>query len=226
MKYSTFFFGICICIVFFQSCMIEKRVHRKGYHLNWVGQGSEKPKTLAYNVETSSRTEVTNIQTDSAVVCEIEQASAHPSQFQAQKTITLEKKDNVSTSALKTKTRKRTARFQIPFEQLSTPREKLANSEIEGDTEQTVVQRLNELAIFAVMLAIIGLFVGGGLGILTGAFAILFGAISLKQIRNHPEKYSGEGMAIAAIYIGLFGSILFSLLAGILLGKLISSYLI
>ena len=55
------------------------------------------------------------------------------------------------------------------------------------------------LAIAGFISAILGIFVAG---IPLGILAIIFGAVSLAKINGDPMRYSGKGLAIAAIIIG------------------------
>ncbi len=55
-------------------------------------------------------------------------------------------------------------------------------------------------AIVGFVCSILGFLVAG---LLMGICAIVFGTIALNKIREQPEKYSGKGLAIAAVVIGI-----------------------
>ena len=60
-------------------------------------------------------------------------------------------------------------------------------------------------AITGLICSLVGLFV---FGFILGLLGIIFGVIAQGEIRKHPEKYKGNGMANAAAIIGILGIIL------------------
>ena len=63
--------------------------------------------------------------------------------------------------------------------------------------------------------------------IVTGIIAIVLGANSIKKIRKEPDKYEGEGFAIAGIILGSIGLafwVIFAIVWGII-GIVASAYL-
>lgn len=59
------------------------------------------------------------------------------------------------------------------------------------------------------MLSIIGLALGFfcGVGFLASPVAAVLGWVALRAIRREPTRWSGEGMAIAGIVMGLVGTL-------------------
>ena len=45
-------------------------------------------------------------------------------------------------------------------------------------------------------------------GIIFSILAIIFGAMQLKNIKNNPKEYNGQGMAIAGLVLGIIGLVL------------------
>jgi len=61
----------------------------------------------------------------------------------------------------------------------------------------------------AIASLVLGLFFWMGLiGMVCSILAIIFGAIQLKNIKKSPKQYSGRGMAIAGIVLGIVGILL------------------
>lgn len=60
------------------------------------------------------------------------------------------------------------------------------------------------LAVVSLVLGIVSLTLGWccSFGLLTAPIALALGIVSLVQIKNHPTKYSGKGMAIGGIVTG------------------------
>ncbi len=71
--------------------------------------------------------------------------------------------------------------------------------------EAATQTRTDGLAIASLICGIVGLFF---LGILLGPLAIIFGAISLNKMAKNPGMYSGKGMAIAGLVIGVVATLL------------------
>jgi hypothetical protein len=47
--------------------------------------------------------------------------------------------------------------------------------------------------------------------LIPGVLAIIFGAIALSQLKNHPDRYTGRGMAVAGFVLGLVSLAIFVL---------------
>jgi hypothetical protein len=60
------------------------------------------------------------------------------------------------------------------------------------------------------IVAIVGLVLGGCFGPLPGIAALIMGLVALSQIKKEPDKYAGRSFAIAAVILGSV-SILFYL---------------
>ena len=226
MKKTTFFIVLCTCLLFFQSCTIDQRVHRKGYHIEWNGHRCEKPKTLAYKAETSPEIKASAHQTEKVLVPEMDETSELQTENPIPASITHAKNDGASIGQSKEKQLQRNLGFRNPFEQTATLGNQPTLKPGDVDPEKPIVQRIHELALLGSMFGIIGIFVGGGMGILVLMLAILCGLIALRQINNHPEKFRGSGFAIAAILLGIVGTMLILILVSLSLVELIGSILI
>jgi hypothetical protein len=66
------------------------------------------------------------------------------------------------------------------------------------------VAKQQSLAVASLVLGITSMTIGWCcyFGVLTGPVAITLGIISLVQMKNNPDKFSGKGMAIAGIVTG------------------------
>ncbi len=63
--------------------------------------------------------------------------------------------------------------------------------------------RQNGLGIASMVLGIVAVIPCFSVLLIPGVLAIVFGAISLSQSKKNPEKYTGRGMAIAGLVLGL-----------------------
>lgn len=60
--------------------------------------------------------------------------------------------------------------------------------------------KVHGLAVAGLILGVVGLFVAG---IPLGLLATIFGAVALSKIKLYPERFSGRGLAIASIILGI-----------------------
>lgn len=75
---------------------------------------------------------------------------------------------------------------------------------IDSTTGKVVDMRKTEsLGIVGFIFSILGIIPIFGLPF--GILAVLFGALSLKKINRHPERYKGRGVANASLIIGILG---------------------
>lgn len=65
-----------------------------------------------------------------------------------------------------------------------------------------VIRSTSGHAIASLVMGIVGFFV---LGIILGTLAIIFGGIGLYRIHDEPNYYTGRGLAIAGIILGIIG---------------------
>ena len=81
------------------------------------------------------------------------------------------------------------------------------------------VARQQSLAVASLVLGITSMTIGWCcyFGVLTGPVAITMGIISLVQMKNNPDRFSGKGMAIAGIVAGSLYFVLLALI-GLLYG--------
>lgn len=80
----------------------------------------------------------------------------------------------------------------------------------DNNTNNEKIQTSNKLvthwgAITGLICSLVGLFI---FGFILGLLGIIFGAVAQGEIRKHPEKYKGKGMANGAVIIGFIGIIL------------------
>jgi hypothetical protein len=80
---------------------------------------------------------------------------------------------------------------------------------LKEDQDYRVVERKTSgLAIASLICSIVGLF---GFGLIMGVLAVVFGFMAISRINDEPRFYSGKGLAIAGIIIGVisfFGALL------------------
>jgi uncharacterized membrane protein YidH (DUF202 family) len=63
------------------------------------------------------------------------------------------------------------------------------------------MRKTESLGIVGFIFSILGIIPIFGLPF--GILAVLFGALSLKKINRHPERYKGRGVANASLIIGI-----------------------
>jgi hypothetical protein len=67
-----------------------------------------------------------------------------------------------------------------------------------------VAPRKNGLGIASMVLGIVGVVVPCFWILqIPGVLAVVFGAVALSQLKKQPEKYTGRGMAVAGLVLGL-----------------------
>ncbi|MGA1849184.1 MAG: DUF4190 domain-containing protein [Thermoplasmatota archaeon] len=76
---------------------------------------------------------------------------------------------------------------------------------LKEDQEYRVIERKTSgFAIASLICSIVGLF---GMGLIMGVLGIVFGFIALGRIDDEPRFYSGKGLAVAGIIIGIISII-------------------
>jgi succinate-acetate transporter protein len=66
--------------------------------------------------------------------------------------------------------------------------------------------------VFAITALVCGLLFWVPLfNILLGALAIIFGLLAIRRVRENPDRYGGQGMAVVGLILGII-SVLFTLL--------------
>jgi hypothetical protein len=67
-----------------------------------------------------------------------------------------------------------------------------------------VAPRKNGLGIASMVLGIVAVVIPCfWIFQIPGVIAVVFGAVALSQLKKHPEKYTGRGMAVAGLVLGL-----------------------
>ena len=61
-------------------------------------------------------------------------------------------------------------------------------------------------AVASMILGIVGLFF---FGIILGILALILGGVAMNKINSDPEKFSGKGMAITGIVLGIVDVVAF-----------------
>lgn len=170
------------------SCSVEKRLHRPGYHVEWKhkDQPSQHPPSAQ------------ELQQQEAYA--LPEAHAEPAQAPLSASASADvlpgyqpapKADLNAVS----KEEPQVLEQKIP---------EASNRRALGDPDETPASDetkiVNGFGIASFVLAVVSLFV---LGFVFGPTAIVFGAIGMSQVRRNPEKYRGNGLAVAGFVIGI-----------------------
>ena len=74
-----------------------------------------------------------------------------------------------------------------------------SDNSINTNDQREDSRKVNGLAIASLCCSVLWLFGIGSIG------GVIFGAIALRKIRRNPEKYKGEGLAVAGFTLGVVG---------------------
>ncbi len=201
---KSFAFGyLCLFLMVISSCksssefassdLIQKRKYTKGYHLNFKSNGKDdrlakaqidKDGALAQAKVTEASPEVLEASVD-RIIPQSQLKSNHASKQKVE----IPAHSNFH----------KMGKFRMRINDRNQPP---AFSTDDPEYYQHVygARKTPGLAIAGFISAIIGIFFAG---IPLGILAIIFGAISLAKINGDPMRYSGKGLAIAAIIIGV-----------------------
>lgn len=217
-----YFFYFCVLICLFYSCKVEKRIYRKGYHVVWNHKKSNDQKTASASEASVKKTEAPEIVVVSAssgneqeLINEIKTQIAFKKDTcgdviyfkNGQKVnvkvlevdhdvIKYKRCDNLD-GPLFTVRKSSLAMLQyyngikedLDFE--STPRSE------QDHAKPTPIKKQNGMGLAAFILSI-AIFLSGGL---TLPFAMIFGLISMGQIKREPDRYTDKWMPRVALII-------------------------
>jgi hypothetical protein len=195
---------VLILILFLSSCTIEKRVHRKGYHVEWIHSHNKTSGNEQKIMAKQEVTEMTATEKQNSPIVNKEEQHNLKEEFQID-TVTHKKniayiketlKEFSPAQAVKS-LRHTTSRFQ------SSPNKKDTASEKQPLTNKT--KEVEKMGLWSLIFAIVGFFVPYLLGLLLFILAVILSISSLAKISGNPDSYSGTGFSIAALILGIIG---------------------
>jgi hypothetical protein len=209
------------------SCRIEKRVHLPGYHVNWnKNQKTSSEEDLALHpskkkaseekmVLDATQKEELNQPNTALPFPETKRAISNkevdrPDEKSAQKVdfhnaLTDKGVGERQTSTFKSKFKKRTQGIWAPTRAVA-PDKSSAHY-------QTDSPRANGFAVGGFVFSILALFV---FAFILGGLSIIFCSIGLAQINNDRDKWSGTGLAIAGLVIGIVAIISWAIILALM----------
>lgn len=190
------FSGLVLMLVF-SSCTMEKRVYSSGYHIDW-NKSKQNPSAqkLAnnYNENKTKQNEILTVEEPKNSINTFENTESMPDEVITasvdHKQIILpskEKNNLLSSNKLNTSASKPT--FKSEFKE--------GMKLILANEDET---KVHYFAITGFITSLLGIFL---FGFILGVIAIIFSAIGLTKIKNEPTKWTGKGMAIAGLIIGI-----------------------
>lgn len=182
MRLFKVLFGIVVSLALFNSCTIEKRVHRSGYHVQW--KGKEKGK------HTKTKHEVAEEK-----VVAVRQQEVFKEQIERQEVV--KKGRRIS------RKEKRAAKESLEMISTSSRGKKRLNKIFQQTTEQEqpVAEPKEERKVNflgALSLALLLVSFGGLMPV-----SLILSIISLAQFSRYPDRYEGRWMSVVALGLSL-----------------------
>jgi hypothetical protein len=195
-------------IMVLQSCSVDKRVYRKGYHIEW---NSKVPAAAEENTQVASAATNENAPAGDILPIEnilvpveaVDEASTLTATLD-EETVLILKHSIVEVTAPQ-QPEADTEKAEAPVQKEVVLKKKPLVSTIKKQLlapDQTGDIRPHWMAILSLIAGILALVAYYG-AIPLGILAIVFGAIALRRINNDPATYRGRGMAIAGIVCGI-----------------------
>ncbi len=196
---------VLISITLLHSCTIQKRVHRKGYHIEWLKSHddfSESQNTVIIPKETKEP--------------EIIQTSSGPTTITSKSPITISNScgpdtvsvENKIVSKAKPQEPNQPADDGITINFLNVSERKDNPSDYLPLNEPRKTMEIEKTGIWAFALSELGYFLPGPLAVLTFLIAILLAIISLRKISRYNERYLGKGFSLFALIASVIGFML------------------
>ena len=234
LKVKFYFLNILLVLSFLSSCSVEKRIYSSGYHVKWKNDlkvFTEKSKKE--DVKTI-RSEITESKEELVVANNIIDNSSKTDKLKS------------TTVTIQTEVQKKKPTFRIAethkkevnknsFDNRSSIQPRLKKGIKTLTINPRNSKKINTLGLLSFIFAFFSLIL---LGIIP---SLLFGAISLRQFKDNPEKYKAKWMPIFGVVIGyigcgigilisfalaIFGGPYFLILGGLFLATMIVSAII
>jgi hypothetical protein len=209
MKISTHIltYLVLILILFLSSCTIEKRVHRKGYHVEWIHSHNKTSENEQKQMEKQEVTELNAAKKQNGLIVKKEEQHNLKEEFQID---TVTHKKNIVYVKETWKELTSPAPVQHLYDQ---------SKEFKSDQSPFVRQNsaapssnktkeIEKMGLWAFIFVVVGLFVSTLLGLALLVMALLLSISSLIKILDNPDKYSGKGFTIFALVVSLITIIL------------------
>lgn len=189
--------------LFFSSCTFQKRVHNRGFHIDWSGPKTPtKQKDIASSKKVNkspkineNSTSIAAAKTEDANTILPEPIPQMMEEASAGETIILPKpKENFFKKELKSQ-KEQIKKIAKPF---AKKEEKELN--ILG-VIGLIMGILSFASFFGLFLLDIELLVL--YSIFFGILSVVLSAISLSQFKNNPDRYTGKGISIAGLIVGI-----------------------
>ena len=185
------------------ACTFQKRVHNRGFHIDWSARTSkEVAKTPAKQKQSAEATQATNKEMaakDSLLALSKEAIGSEPNQEvwassnEQENSIVQVPVVNIFQKEIKAK--------KEQFKLMAKPLNKKQEKDI--DILSIIGLMLGVMSMASVVLLFITEFELLVLfSILLAILSIVLSAISLKRIKNNPKKWMGKGIALAGIFTG------------------------
>lgn len=199
MNSTLSFLAIIIGIILLNSCSIEKRLHRPGYHIEWKGNHHQSSTSLQI-ADTSYKQQINS--SDQNIDESAEIAHSNPTVI-ADST---NQHQNDTEKTPKEKIQQCVTRYLASS--ISTPMKSISIELKGGIEEEKVRPGTEENAIGSFVCSLVTWLAIFGVGQLFAYAAIILGLISLAKIKKQPDQYSGKGLAIAGIIIAAIALII------------------
>jgi hypothetical protein len=184
---ATFIFTI-------ESCSVDKRLYRNGYHIEWAKKNKDVKDNAGNSIsgpdDNLQESKLDNYSDDTLLAASTDQEPIVIKEKE-HAFIAIPKDDD-----LNKKRKNNIVEFKKGFEKGFHI---LKKSAIEAPYQP--------LAIASLVLGILSLFAYYGSFVL-GLLAIIFGVIAMRRIRNEPSTYRGSKMALIGLICGIVGIII------------------
>jgi hypothetical protein len=200
---------------------MEKRLHTKGYHVNWKfnknsstrGQSENQnaakvslseSKDLLNSVELKQNSIDTNYSdTNYANDNALKRSGNKDSDYTTPKE-SVEREDvKISLNTVPKKSAVKTL-----WKDVKKGVKQTMKAQRKSNTSQETGQKTEGFAVAGFVTGIVGWFMPLGIGLLFCITAIVFAAISMNKIKANPDQYKGKGLAVAALVVGIVGCVI------------------
>lgn len=211
------FFAIALGLLFLlESCSIDQRLYRPGYHVEWGGKKRTEPTTNPSAGDAKSSETDVFLKSEDAAVYRTELDSSTNQGATISGSVEHDKRlKRSSQSAAHQKEQKKLDHSGKKSFDVAASGE-VNSSEFENGRIEEVKKEMDGLAVASFVLGIVGF-----LFFPCSILAIIFGSIALGRIKADPDNLRGQGFAIAGVVLGVCG-ILVLILALMLLFELFS----
>jgi hypothetical protein len=188
--------------VLFNSCTVQKRIHNSGYHISYSKSLANSNNKDVISAVSSKVDVIKSNEDEELLVAEIKEVSdvfssnaivKVKNSKKVEETLTV--LNNESSSLVKE---------SISGEPIQLVREiidhKVDAKRLNLDGDRNYEPTVHWGAVAGFICSILGIFFAG---IILGLLGVIFSSIALSKVNEQPERYSGKGLAIAGIIIGV-----------------------